>query len=104
MLFHYIFNRSLQHIHLCYVQRNTGFRKGCSTTSVLLNGSDYIIRSLDAGLATSLLLLDFSKAFDTLDHSVLLAKLRYFGLDEMCLKLFESYLHNRHQCVFVDNN
>nr|CAH7731451.1 unnamed protein product [Callosobruchus chinensis] len=85
-------------------EMQSGFRKGYSTTSVLLNISDYIIRSLDAGLATSLVLLDFLKAFDTLDHSLLLAKLRYFGLDEICLKLFESYLHNRHQCVFVDNN
>nr|CAH7758029.1 unnamed protein product [Callosobruchus chinensis] len=85
-------------------EMQSGFRKGYSTISVLLNVSDYIIRSLDAGLATSLVLLDFSKAFDTLDHSLLLVKLRYFGLDEMCLKLFESYLHNRHQCVFVDNN
>nr|CAH7757999.1 unnamed protein product [Callosobruchus chinensis] len=85
-------------------EMQSGFRKGYSTTSVLLKVSDYIIRSLDAGLATLLVLLDFSKAFDTLDHSLLLAKLRYFGLDEMCLKLFESYLHNRHQCVFVDNN
>nr|CAH7730069.1 unnamed protein product [Callosobruchus chinensis] len=81
-----------------------GFRKGYSITSVLLNVPDYITKSLDAGLATSLILLDFSKAFDALDHLLLLAKLFIFGFDEMCLKLLDCYLYNRHQCAFVDNN
>ena len=56
----------------------SGFRKEFSTTTLLLNVTDDIIRSLDNGLATAVILLDFSKAFDTMDHALLLSKLEYF--------------------------
>nr|CAI5856375.1 unnamed protein product [Callosobruchus analis] len=53
-------------VNLIVPESQSGFRKGYGTTSVLFNVSDHIIRSLDSGLVTALLLLDFSKAFDTI--------------------------------------
>lgn len=81
----------------------SGFRKQYSTSTLLLNVTDNIIRDLDNGLATALILLDFSKAFDTLDHALLLSKLQYYGFDPISINFFESYLGNRRQQVVIDN-
>jgi hypothetical protein len=43
--------------------------------------------------------MDMSKAFDTLDHSILIAKLRYYGLQTDAANLLQSYLENRDQYV-----
>lgn len=83
--------------------RQSGFRKGYSTSTLLLNITDNIIRSLDNGIATALVLLDFSKAFDTLDHDLLFAKLEYYGFDTTSILFFKCYLKNRRQKVVIDN-
>ena len=41
--------------------------------------------------------LDLSKAFDTIDHTILLHKLKYYGLEQSTLRLIESYIKNRKQ-------
>ncbi len=46
--------------------------------------------------------LDLSKAFDTLDHTILLDKLKYYGNDKTAHRLFESYLKDRKQYVDID--
>jgi Reverse transcriptase (RNA-dependent DNA polymerase) len=85
-------------------EHQSGFKKGYSTTSLLLNISDQVIRSLDSGLATALILLDYSKAFDTLDHLLLCAKLKFIGCDNTCINFFKSYLEQRFQKVIIDNH
>ena len=46
--------------------------------------------------------LALSKAFDTIDHNILLHKLRFYGLDGSTLLLFERYLSKRRQYVEID--
>lgn len=81
----------------------SGFRAGHSTTTALLNLTDNIIRHSDKHMATVLVSLDYSKAFDTIDHDLMCAKLNYFGFDLTSIKFFQSYLHQRHQKVVVSN-
>ena len=47
--------------------------------------------------------LDLSKAFDTIDHTIVIDKLKYYGVHEINLKLFSSYLENRKQYSEIDN-
>ncbi len=48
--------------------------------------------------------LDIFKAFDTLDHHILIKKLEYYGLNRLTIKLMESYLLNRKQFVEIDDS
>ena len=59
--------------------------------------------NIDQGQITILVLLDFSKAFDSVDHNILLAKLKNIGLAEHTLKWFQEYLSNRKQVVVTRN-
>ncbi|CAK1582606.1 unnamed protein product [Parnassius mnemosyne] len=62
-----------------------------------------LILTQDKGEATILTLLDFSRAFDTIDTTLLLSKLMYYGFDCNALKWFESYLNGRTQRVRLRN-
>ena len=63
----------------------------------------YVINSLDSGDYTIGLFLDIQKAFDSIDHKILLDKLYAYGIRGVCNKLFESYLSNRLQYTTSNN-
>ncbi|KPJ06072.1 putative RNA-directed DNA polymerase from transposon BS [Papilio machaon] len=79
----------------------SGFRKSHSTTTALLDVTDNIISAQDEGLCTLLVLLDFSRAFDCIDISLLLSKMSYYGFKSDTVQWFQSFLTNRGQCVEI---
>ena len=81
-----------------------GFRKGFSTLSAIYDYVQYLYDNYDLMNVTSSLFIDYSKAFDTIDHSILLRKLRLYDLDEKSLQWFGNYLSNRQQLVKANGN
>ena len=76
-----------------------GFRKMHSTELAALEFADKINIHLDQGKIPLAIFLDLSKAFDTIDHSILINKLKYYGIKGTALNWFKSYLNNRTQYV-----
>lgn len=85
-------------------EKQSGFRSGHSCETALAEVTDSVIRSLDRSMASVLIMLDYSKAFDTLNHELLLAMLKYIGLSDLALRLIRSYLTNRVQRVCIGSS
>ena len=78
----------------------SAYRSFHSTESTVLKIHNDIISSIDNGEVTALILFDLSAAFDTVDHSILLSRLKnWFGFEDSCLSWFSSYLNLRKQAV-----
>ena len=80
-----------------------GFRTNHSTEISLLHIIERIQKSLDNGQVACGIFLDLQKAFDTVDHSILLAKLRYYGIRGKVYDWFKSFLSDRSQYVSIGN-
>ena len=80
-----------------------GFRTNHSTEHALLLITDKIQRAIEGGLFSCGIFLDLRKAFDTVDHSILLAKLYSYGIRGMAYDWLVSYLSNRSQFVYIGN-
>ena len=78
-----------------------GFRKKYSTGHALINISEQIRTALDNNKYAIGVFVDFQKAFDTVDHNILIKKLERFGISGNCNKWFQSYLTNRKQFVSI---
>uniref|UniRef100_A0A8D2QBA3 Reverse transcriptase domain-containing protein n=1 Tax=Zonotrichia albicollis TaxID=44394 RepID=A0A8D2QBA3_ZONAL len=79
-----------------------GFRRGRSCLTNLVTFYDQVTRLVDAGKAVGVVYLDFSKAFDTVSHSLLLDKLAARGLGRSTLCWVKNWLHGRAQRVMVN--
>lgn len=80
-----------------------GFRPGFSTELAALYVSSSVASDIEANTNSMGVFLDLSKAFDTIDHKIMLSKLNFYGIRDAPLKWFKSYLSNRTQIVEVDN-
>ena len=80
-----------------------GFRRLHSSYMALMILMDKLISSLDKGETVIGIFLDFSKAFDTVDHEILLQKLFHYGVRGCALDWFRSYLCGRKQYVTYNN-
>ena len=90
--------------HNILIGNQFGFRSGRSTTHATLLSTDKIQRTIEANLFSCGIFLDLSRAFDTVDHSILLAKLEHYGIRGLANEWFRSYLTNRQQFVSVNNS
>ena len=76
-----------------------GFQKQHSTEHALMNSINKIADGFDNNLFTLGVFIDLSKAFDTVDHDILLEKLNNYGVKNKNLAWFKDYLTNRKQCI-----
>ena len=81
--------------------RQYGFRPASTTIDCLVDLIEEITASLDKGDYAVSLFLDLSKAFDTVNHQILLNKLAYCGILNIESNFFRSYLNNRKQKVDI---
>ena len=81
-----------------------GFREGRSTTAAVLSLTDYILKAFDDKNFVVGLFLDLIKAFETVDHSILLRKLEHIGVRGVALRWFQNYLKDRKQYVMFSDS
>lgn len=80
----------------------SGFRANFSTATALTRVVTDITCGIDESKATCLVLLDYSKAFDLINHDLLLAKMSFYNFSDAVCVWFSNYLSNRLQCVEID--
>ena len=89
-------------LHNILYDNRFGVREKYSSYMALITLIDHLSEALERGEAVIGLFLDFSKAFDTVDHEILLVKLHHYGIRGVMLDWFRDYLSNRTQCVVYD--
>jgi len=101
-----IYNRTYSFItkHKLLFTNQFGFRRSHSTVHTLLNMCQKISDALDEKKFAIGVFVDLQKAFDTVDHEILLAKLQYYGFQGKTLSLYRSYLTGRNQFVCVSGH
>ena len=83
--------------------RQFGFRKAHSTVQTLIDIVERIRIAVDKGEFACGVFVDFQKAFDTVDHNILISKLEHYGIRGLACQWFKSYLSDRYQYVKVGN-
>jgi len=98
------YNRLLNYVekHAIVNPNQYGFRKYHSTDMALIDITDKISQAIDNRLHSAGIFIDLSKAFDTVDHLILLSKLEHYGIHGMPLEWFQNYLSSRQQFVSIN--
>ncbi len=102
-----VFDQLYEHLsqNLLLSKYQSGFRPKHSTMPALIQMCDHWLENLHNGMLNGVVFLDIRKAFDSIDHSILLKKVNeQFGIDGTELKWFESYLTKRQQVCFVNGH
>ena len=96
-----MFNRCMDYIDKNSIlnEKQFGFRTNHSTYMAIIELVDKVVSAVERNESTLGIFLDLSKAFDTIDHDILLYKLEYYGFRGIVLDWFKSYLKNRKQFV-----
>ena len=101
-----IFKRTMNFLkyHNVFTNSQFGFRQKHSTIHALLNFVDKVTHAIDNYSHLIGIFLDFSKAFDTINHDILLHKLSHYGIRGKALEWFRNYLNNRKQYVSLNDH
>ena len=91
------------HQHKLLHETQSGFRAQHSCETALINIIDLWLNAIDNGKMVGVVLVDFKKAFDLVDHEILKNKLEIYGIKDEALLWFNTYLTNRKQQVTIDN-
>ena len=104
-----LFERILRRKLILHIESNNllsdnqhAFRSGRSCLSQLLQHIEYVLETLEKKCNIDVIYLDFSKAFDKVDHSILMQKVKQFGIQGKIYTWLENFLSNRYQQVIVD--
>lgn len=99
-----VYARILKHLNdgnILY-DHQYGFRQNHSTYMALLQLIDRISNALDNNKYSVGIFLDLSKAFDTVDHKILISKLQRYGFTDVAIKWLNDYVYNREQFVSIN--
>ena len=99
-----LFNRLYKYMEPKLIDEQFGFRPKHSTSDLMIYLLEHISKLLSTDERCLILFFDLAKAFDTLDHKILLRKLERYGIRGIPLKLIDSYLSNRSQQVLVNGS
>jgi hypothetical protein len=86
------------------VHEHFGFRRDLSTDHAAFSLTTGILQAWNDKLQTSGIFCDFAKAFDCINHEILISKLEYYGVHNCNLNWFKSYLSDRKQRVHLRFN
>ena len=108
-IFSKIFERVIYNQFIQYIEENKildelqfGFQKNKSTEHAISAIISNITKAATKKHSSYCIFLDFAKAFDTVNHKILVEKLEYYGVKDKTLNLFENYLSDRKQVVEVN--
>jgi len=106
-----IFERVIRKQLVGYLEKNNlfsckqhGFRKGRSCLTQLLKHYDYILNNYLNNTETDVIYLDYAKAFDKVDHNLLLKKMSFYGIKGELYTWLKQFLTGRQQTVIVDGH
>jgi hypothetical protein len=100
-----IYSRLTEHLvyNKLLAEHQYGFRKGLTTENAIFKLINEIYDSLNNKMRIGSVFCDLQKAFDTVNHEILLNKLQYYGIEGKAKTLLESYLQNRYQTVEISS-